>query len=417
LKVKIAQGFHSAYVDGTTIDGDYVTDTVTLSGSQLTGMEFGLANSGQSSNQITGIMGIGFNAGEFILQTDATAGYPNIVNQLKNQGYINTMAYSLWLDDLTSKSGSILFGGVDTARYSGQLVGLPIQPDSQTGTLSSFTVALTAVNLVANGKTSLLSSSSMVAAAVLDSGTTNTLLPDDVANAILNGVGATTDPYAGNVVSCDLANADGSFSFQFGGTNGPTIAVPIAEFVTIPLTDTQGQPITFPNGPNRGKTACAFGIEAAGARPILLGDTFLRSAYVVYDLENMQLAIAQTNFNPGSANVQEFSGASIPGVSSIASAATVAATDVGGFNTGGATPQPTAVATTDINRSATFGLTTRTGSAVAPGSAAGTGSSGGPSSNAAAPRGAVIPGPSGGSMATIAVAAAGVLGGMALVFF
>jgi hypothetical protein len=36
-----------------------------------------------------------------------------------------------------------------------------------------------------------------------------------------------------------------------------------------------------------------------------MGDTFLRSAYLVYDLENNEISIAQTNFNSTSNNVVE----------------------------------------------------------------------------------------------------------------
>ena len=37
----------------------------------------------------------------------------------------------------------------------------------------------------------------------------------------------------------------------------------------------------------------------------MLGDTFLRSAYVVYDLDNNQISIAPTNFNATSSNIRE----------------------------------------------------------------------------------------------------------------
>jgi hypothetical protein len=37
----------------------------------------------------------------------------------------------------------------------------------------------------------------------------------------------------------------------------------------------------------------------------LLGDTFLRSAYVVYDLDNNEIAMAQANLNSTDTNVQE----------------------------------------------------------------------------------------------------------------
>lgn len=56
--------------------------------------------SGLSSRGL-GIMGIGFQIGESIITQDPNSdGYPNVVSQLKAQGDINTLAYSLWLNDL-----------------------------------------------------------------------------------------------------------------------------------------------------------------------------------------------------------------------------------------------------------------------------------------------------------------------------
>ena len=47
-----------------------------------------------------GIVGVGYNADESIASTDPESIYPNIVSQLKAQGFIKTLSYSLWLNDL-----------------------------------------------------------------------------------------------------------------------------------------------------------------------------------------------------------------------------------------------------------------------------------------------------------------------------
>ena len=46
----------------------------------------------------TGIMGIGFDTDESV--QPGVKVYPNIVDDMVDQGLINTRAYSLWLDDL-----------------------------------------------------------------------------------------------------------------------------------------------------------------------------------------------------------------------------------------------------------------------------------------------------------------------------
>ena len=318
-------------------------------------MQMAQATSGLAQPAV-GIMGIGYQDGESI-STQIAEGqggqfYPNVINVLKNEGFINQLAYSLWLNDLDSSTGSILFGGVDTDKYHGDLVALPVQLDSQTGSLTSFTVAWTGLTFTSGGMTSQLSPSGATAA-ILDSGTTELLLPDDIANAIFQGVGVITDENYGNLVKCNIADTDASFSFAFGGAAGPVVNVSLGEF-TIPLINQDGSSFTFQDGSD----ACQFGIEAAGSDPILFGDTFLRSAYVVYDLSDNTIGIAQTNFNSTSSNIKAFSSSGgIPGASSTAAAATVTQVVGGPIGPNGGTP-------TDISGGPQIGGTSRSATFV-----------------------------------------------------
>jgi len=185
-----------------------------------------------------------------------------------------------------------------------------------------------------------------------------------------------TDENYGNLVKCSVANDAAEFSFTFGGSGGPVVNVSLSEFA-FPLTNQDGSPATF----NDGSPACQFGIEAAGSDPILFGDTFLRSAYVVYDLQDNTIGIAQTNFNATSSNIEAFSSSGgIPGVSSTASAASVTASaGIIGPNGGTATQVAGGTQVGGTSRSATFVLGTATGTAAGSGS----GSSSSSSSSAA----------------------------------
>jgi hypothetical protein len=378
--------FEIEYVDGTEVSGNYISDVLNIGSTKLTNMTMAAATS--ANEEAIGIMGIGFQSGESLAETAGTT-YPNVINVLKNQGFINTLSYSLWLDDLDANTGSILFGGVDTSKYTGKLTALPIQVDSETGVVDSMTVAWTGLTVTGGGSTDDMSPSSPQAA-ILDSGTTDTLLPDSIANNIFNGVGVLTDPNYGNVVPCSVGDDDLTFSFQFGGTGGPVVNVSLSEFVT-PLETTDGSTPTFQNG----DAACSFAIEAAGSNPILFGDSFLRSAYVVYDLENKEIGLAQTNFNSGKSNVVAFQASSsgIPDAVSTATAASVAQT----FSGQPLITQATASATGDVgqgtSRSATFHLTPTSGSSGSSSSSTGSSDSGdgsssgsGSSSAASSPR-------------------------------
>ncbi len=207
-------------------------------------------------------------------------------------------------------------------------------------------------------------------AAILDSGTTITLLPDDLAYMVFEELGASVNNQLGAVVvPCDLAKNTGTLNYGFGGTGGPTIKVQVSDLV-LPLTLTNGRTPKYTNG----QDACQLGIQAAGELPVLFGDTFLRSAYAVYDLENNQIALAQTDFNSTDSNVVSFasSGAAIPSAASASGLEAVTQT---------ATGAPRVTATLTGSGAAPTYNPTATGLSAASGFAAtGTGSSSGGSS-------------------------------------
>ncbi|KAI9052043.1 hypothetical protein LZ554_004297 [Drepanopeziza brunnea f. sp. 'monogermtubi'] len=299
--------FNISYVDGSGAAGDYFQDTLEIGGGTLSQFQMGVA---LDTTIGTGIMGIGYNISEANTDTGNGTIYPNLPRAMVNQGMINSAAYSLWLNDLQSSTGSILFGGVDTAKYTGDLISIDVYPTSRNQRVSSFIVAFTSLSATSSSGTDQLTPSDYAVAAILDSGTTITLLPDDLAAIVFEELGATVSQQLGAiVVPCDLANNNGTLNYGFGGAGGPTIKVSVSDLV-LPLTLTNGRTPKYTNG----QTACQLGIQAAGNLPVLFGDTFLRSAYAVYDLENNRVALAQTDFNSTDSNVVSFAsaGAAIP---------------------------------------------------------------------------------------------------------
>lgn len=123
-------------------------------------------------------------------------------------------------------------------------------------------------------------------------------------------------------MTCGQAGVTGTIDFQFAGANGPTIKVPISEMIW-PLLQDDGTPSTFISGPNAGQEACMIGVQPASSlgqnAALLIGDTTLRSAYVVYDLYNARIGLAQTDFNSTTSNVVAFesAGAQIPSATTV----------------------------------------------------------------------------------------------------
>lgn len=304
--------FEIEYVDGSEVAGYYFSDTVELAGAQIDTVQMGLAD---ESDVTYGIMGIGFEENE-----SAATLYPNIIDKFFTEGLIGSRAYSLYLDDLDSSTGSILFGGVDSDKYSGSLIAVPIIKDSAAENYTSFSITLSSVAAVSSNGTVSTNYSVSSQSVILDSGTTLTYLPETLAASIMATFGATYDESLGYAtIACSVADdSDLSLEYQFGGSDGPIITVPASELVISTGTSRGG-------GSSSGSQVaevetCAFGVSMSSSTH-LLGDTFLRSAYTVYDLDSKVVALAQTNFNSTASSVSAIeSGSTIPGVSATASA-------------------------------------------------------------------------------------------------
>ncbi|KAK3940503.1 aspartic peptidase domain-containing protein [Diplogelasinospora grovesii] len=284
----IGSYFNISYVDGSGASGDYVSDTITIGATKLDKLQFGI---GYTSSSAQGILGIGYPINEVQVGRAGKAAYDNLPAQMVADGLIQSKAYSLWLNDLDSNTGSILFGGVDTEQYTGSLQTVPIQ--SESGTFAEFLITLTKLQM---GATTI--ADNLALAVLLDSGSSLTYLPDALVQDIYNAVGAQYDSEEGAAyVPCSLANNATNLTFTF---SEPEINVQMDELV-LDLVTASGKRPTFQNG----VAACLFGIAPAGSGTNVLGDTFIRSAYLVYDLDNNQISLAQTRFNSTASNVLE----------------------------------------------------------------------------------------------------------------
>lgn len=294
---KNSSDFFIKYGDGTVAEGDWATDIVSFQNATIKDMSFGL---GTKTNSTIGVLGIGYTANEASQSLSNSFTYANLPIRLTQEGVINMPAYSLWLNDLTSTDGSLLFGGVDHAKYSGSLQKVPILK-STTGAAKpeAFLIAFTSLNYNASGETEEMLDKTYEA--LLDSGTSLSYFPVAVATNLLNAFDATYNSGLGYYIqSCNL---QGSLDYSFSGA---TVSVPFSSLL-LPVRNNKGTLARFTNG----DPVCAIGILPASYPFALLGDTFLRSAYVVYDLENDEIALAQGNMNVNDTDIEVISN-SIP---------------------------------------------------------------------------------------------------------
>lgn len=192
----------------------------------------------------------------------------------------------------------------------------------------------------------------------LDSGSTFTLLPQELVDSIYATINATYLSDAGFAyVDCKLkSDTAGNITYGFSGA---TVTVSMSQLV-LDATE-EGLP----------QGTCLFGIVPSEPGVNILGDTFLRSAYVVYDLANNEISLANAKFGTDEDDILEIgTGAdAVPGATLVPSAVSSA---TGNGATVTATG-PSGVATSVGSGTVTG---TGTGTAATTGTASGTSTAG-----------------------------------------
>jgi hypothetical protein len=212
--------------------GSVFTDVMSIAGTQLDNFTMGLAQRFTSTSP-NGILGVGPD----VLQSAASIGtrgvVPGVLDSLLQVGVIQRRAFSVYLNDQESEHGSVLFGGIDTSKYTPPLTSLEFTKNAS-GVYDRYRVDLTSVIVTdAAGVSTKLSADNMSAPAILDTGVTQLYLPSRIASSISEGFGAVLldDAY---LVECAYRASNATLTFQFGGSDGPLISVPANQLIADP---------------------------------------------------------------------------------------------------------------------------------------------------------------------------------------
>ncbi|TLD11147.1 hypothetical protein PgNI_05482 [Pyricularia grisea] len=254
---------------------NYVADTVTVgSNTAVRNQTFGVAT--QSTDIFMGIMGLGLRLGR-----TRESNYSLLLESLVEQRHIRSRAFSLDLRSVDSSTGAVIFGGIDTTKFIGDLSKTPmLSPQETPQGADRYYVYMTSISLSSGGGSRKVFDKGLTdgVAVFLDSGGTVCQLPQ----ALFKGIGdafpnATLDSRSGFYqVDCEKATSvNGTIDFGFGDK---VIRVGYADFIWRPA-----------------RNVCYLGVRALASQrgePIL-GASFLRAAYVVYDQDNRNLHLAQ----------------------------------------------------------------------------------------------------------------------------
>lgn len=329
--------FSISYGDSSFASGTWGTDTFALGDLNITNLSFAVAN---QSNSTVGVLGIGLPGlestyvGNYGAQGYQYANFPMV---LKAEGAIDRNAYSLFLNDQDADSGSVLFGAVDHSKYSGQLYTIPMLNVYKSSGIQNpieFDVTVQGVSIDTGSTTQNISNTQFPA--LLDSGTTLSYLPYALTELIAGAVGARYSYLTGYyALPCPSASNDTQLLFDFGGFQ---ISANLSSYILSSRSSS---------------STCYLGMIPLSSNSAIFGDNFLIHAYVVYDLENYEISMAQAAFNNDEPRVEVISD-SVP-----------SATRAAGYSSTWSTTQPFGSGTVTVGSSGTArASSTRSGTAT-----------------------------------------------------
>jgi len=221
-----------------------------------------------------------------------------------NLSFSNPTYLTLPLPDATS--GTVLFGGIDKSKFTSPLTTINLLPSLISSSVLQFITTVTALSAtVNNGEESTIFSGGSDSTAAYGN--------DDTSLAVLLDTGSSAwslpiqyyeqgilplFPYVDSQGLCDCKYRDSNDSLTVEFAGKVTITVPARQFI-VPVYDPEtNKPQYFDRASTQ--QVCAFMLvpsQPSGQGFLTLGDAVLRSMYVVYDLDNGQISLAQAQLD------------------------------------------------------------------------------------------------------------------------
>ncbi|KAJ5097233.1 hypothetical protein N7456_007954 [Penicillium angulare] len=277
------------------LNGSFVTDNLTIGGATLKDMKMGLFDPSQYGDNT---LGLGYGNESSV----------SLTQSLADAGVINSPSFSIY-------DNTVLFGGVNKAKYNGSLETFPIV-NSSTSSLDR-ALRLNMEDIYFDGK-SISSDKLFPLDAIFDVQVPYTYIPVSVAEALSKKIETASEPNYGGLLnfSCNALHNDSKISFKFGDTG---FEFDLEEFIVYDeMDETCFLKIASYNGTiDEGK--------------IILGADFINKTYAVFDLENDEISLAKRTWTDAEDDIVEIKSGKngVPGTKDHDSAGTRVGMSVG----------------------------------------------------------------------------------------
>ncbi|XP_026188356.1 pepsin A-like [Mastacembelus armatus] len=235
------------------------SDTVGVGGISVSKQVFGLSQSEapfMASMQADGILGLAF-------QSIASDNVVPVFDNMINQGLVSQSMFSVYLSSNSDQGSEVVFGGVDSNHYTGQIAWIPLT------SATYWQIQMDSVTI--NGQTVACSGGCQ---AIVDTGTSLIVGPTSDINNMNAWVGATTDQYGDASVNCQNIQSMPDVTFTL---NGNAFTISASAYVS------------------QTSYGCNTGFGQGGSDQLwILGDVFIREYYAVFDAQNKYVGLAQS---------------------------------------------------------------------------------------------------------------------------
>uniref|UniRef100_A0A3Q3KGC1 pepsin A n=1 Tax=Monopterus albus TaxID=43700 RepID=A0A3Q3KGC1_MONAL len=242
-----------------SMTGYLVSDDVEVGGVTVANQVFGISQTEApflATMQADGILGLAFQS----IASDNVV--PVFYNMIK-QGLVSQSMFSVYLSSNSEQGSEVVFGGVDSNHYTGQITWIPLT------SATYWQIKMDSVTI--NGQTVACSGGCQ---AIIDTGTSLIVGPTSDINNMNSWVGATTDQYGDASVNCQNIQNMPAITFTLSGT---AFTVPASAYVS------------------QTSYGCNTGFGPGGSDQLwILGDVFIRQYYAVFDMTGPYIGLAQS---------------------------------------------------------------------------------------------------------------------------
>ncbi|KAA8591140.1 pepsin A [Etheostoma spectabile] len=240
-----------------SMTGHLAIDTVEVGGISVANQVFGISQTEAPfmANMVAdGILGLAFQA---IASDNVVPVFDNMVSE----GLVSQPMFSVFLSSQSEQGSEVVFGGVDSSHYTGQITWIPLS------SATYWQIAMDSVTI--NGQTVACSGGCQ---AIIDTGTSLIVGPTSDINNMNSWVGASTDQYGDATVNCQNIGSMPEVTFTL---NGIAFTIPASAYVS------------------QTSYGCNTGFGQGGSDQLwILGDVFIREYYAIFDSQAKQIGLA-----------------------------------------------------------------------------------------------------------------------------